>query len=318
VPAYSTEFWISFHVGIALCLFFDLFVFHRTPHAVSIREAAIASAAWVALALVFCGWIYHDRGRETAVVFLAAYTLEKSLSLDNLFVFYLLFRHFGIRKEDEHRLLFFGVVGAILMRAVFIYLGVALVQRFHAALYVFGAMLIWSGIGMLRSEHTEEETEGRIVAFLRRHVTIAPKGTPGFFVVRDGRWMATTSGFALLAIELTDLVFAVDSIPAVLALTQEFFIAYTSNIFAILGLRALYFLLAGAIGKFRRLHYGLSIVLVFIGGKMIVNATGLYHLPIEISLAVIFLSVGGCIAWDLCAPARPKRRGLGGCAGDGS
>lgn len=301
---YSNEFWIVFHLGIGACLVLDLFVFNRTPHAVNLKEAGVTTAIWIAMALGFCGWILRERGHDPALTFLTAYVLEYSLSLDNLFVFYLLFRHFGIRKENEHRLLFYGVLGAIFMRATFIYFGVALVQRFQWSLYVFGGLLIWSGIGMLRSDHAEEESEGRIVAFLRRFIRIAPKGSHGFFVRHDGKWMATTSGFALLAIEVTDVIFAVDSIPAVLGLTQEFFIAYTSNIFAILGLRSLYFLLSGAIAKFRRLHYGLSFVLIFIGVKMIGSASHLFHVPIGFSLGVIFLCVGGCIAWDLFAPRR--------------
>lgn len=295
-------FWIWFHLAIGLCLALDLFVFNRNPHQIRLREAAVTSAVWISLSLLFMLGVGWKRGHEDAVVFLTAYLMEQSLSIDNLFVFYLLFRHFGIKKENEHRLLFYGVLGAIVMRATFIGLGVGLVAMFHFLFYVFGAFLVWSGIAMARSEHTEEDTEGKIVAFLRKRIPIAPPGADGFFEIVDGKWMATSAGFALIAIETTDLLFAVDSIPAVLGITQDFFLAYTSNICAILGLRSLYFLLAGAIGKFKRLHYGLSFVLVFIGVKMILGAADLIHIPVLLSLGVIALSVGTPVVLDLAWP----------------
>lgn len=293
-------FWTVFHAVIVFFLLLDLFVFHRDHHAVTVREAAWTSAFWIGVALAFNAGVAYVRGTDFGVEFLAAYLLEKSLSMDNLFVFYLLFRHFGVRREDEHSLLFCGVVGAIVMRAALILAGVQLVHRFHFLFYVFGAFLVWSGVGMWRS-HGAEEEEGKVVRLLRRFLRVAPPGARGFFMRGDdGKVALTTGAFALVAIELSDLLFALDSIPAVLGITHDFATAYTSNILAILGLRALYFLLAGMIGRFRRLHYGLAFVLVFIGGKMLVM--DLFHVPTWISLGVIAASVGGAVAWDLASP----------------
>lgn len=294
-------FWITFHVVIAICLFIDLFCVNRHHHVISMREASLASAFWILLALAFCAGVFHWKGHADGLTFLTAYLMEESLSIDNLFVFYLLFRHFGIKREDEHTMLFYGVMGAIVMRATFIGLGVALVSRFKFLFYVFGAFLVWSGLTMWNSKEADEE-ENKLVKWLRRIVPVAPAGTRGFVARHDGRLMLTMSAFALIAIELSDLMFALDSIPAVLGLTQDFFVAYTSNILAILGLRSLYFMLAGAIGRFQRLHYGLSLVLTFIGAKMLVME--FVHVPIGVSLGVIAVCVGGSVALDLIAARR--------------
>ena len=300
------KFWIAFHLLVAFCLAIDLLVLNKKAHVVSMKEAAWTTAGWVALALFFNATVFVRHGPAEGLEFLAAYLMEYSLSIDNLFVFYLLFRHFGIQREDEHGLLFWGILAAVLMRAFFIGLGVGLVSYFEFLFYIFGGFLVWSGIAMFRSHghEAEEEEEAKIVRVLRRVIPIAPPGAPGYLTRHEGRWMATVPGFALVAINVTDVLFAVDSIPAVLGITRSFFIAYTSNIFAILGLRSLYFLLAGMIGKFQRLHYGLSFVLVFIGAKMILATAHLLHISILVSLGVIVFSVGGCVAWDLLTPEK--------------
>ena len=289
--------WIGFNMFVLAMLALDLGVFHRKSHAVSGREALIWSVVWISLSLVFNAAIYFFWDRmmpessytngEAALAFLTGYLIEKSLSVDNIFVFILIFSFFAVPAAYQHRVLFWGILGALVMRGALIALGAALLKEFHWIIYVFGAFLIFTGIRMAR--HQDEEVQpdkNPVVKFFRRFMPVtAGFEKDKFFVRRAGKLMATPLFLILLMVESTDLVFAIDSIPAIFAVTQEPFIVYTSNVFAILGLRALYFLLANVMDKFHYLKLGLSAALTFIGVKMVI--TDLYHIPVGISLAVV-------------------------------
>ena len=283
----SPTLWIIFSVFVVGMLALDLGVFNRKAHEVHFKEALAWSVVWVALSLAFNWWIYHKFGSEKALQFLTGYVIEKALSVDNIFVFVVLFASFAVPKMYQHRVLFWGVLGAIVMRAIFIGLGAALVARFHWIMYVFGAILIFTGIKLMKEGETEPHPEKNpIYKFARRLFPAVPEyHGKHFFVMKDGRRYATPLLLVLIAIEATDVVFAVDSIPAIFAITTDPFIVYTSNIFAILGLRAMYFLLAGIIDKFHYLKYGLAVVLLFVGVKMVIAEW--YHVPIGVSLGVI-------------------------------
>jgi tellurite resistance protein TerC len=276
-----------FTLFVLLMLTLDLGVFQREPHKLSFREAIGWYAFWVALAVAFNLGIYFWRGGQPALEFLTGYILEVSLSMDNVFVFAVIFAVLGVRGEFQHRVLFWGIVGALVMRAAFIAAGVALVSRFHWVLYVFGGFLIYMGIRLFRQKHEEHDPERSLVIRLARRIfPITPEYEGAkFFVVREGRRLATPLLLVLLLVETTDVIFAVDSIPAVFSVTLDPFIVYTSNIFAILGLRSLYFVLAGAMRRFRYLRPGLSLVLIFVGIKML--AAEVYKIPTHISLGII-------------------------------
>ena len=287
MPETSLVAWIGFTAFVLAMLALDLGVFHRKAHAVSIREATLWSLVWVTLAMVFNLGLYWFRGSEAAVQFFTGYLIEKSLSVDNIFVFALIFGYFAVPQDDQHRVLFWGILGALVMRAAFILAGSALLAQFHWIIYVFGAFLIVTGIKMARHQEMEIHPENNpLLKLLRRFIPVT-RDYHGhhFFVRQAGRWMATPLFLVLVLLESTDLVFAVDSIPAIFAVTADPFLVYTSNIFAILGLRSLYFLLAGVMGKFVYLKLGLSAVLVFVGTKMTI--TELYKIPSLVSLAVI-------------------------------
>ncbi len=279
--------WIGFNLLVIALLAIDLGVFHRRAHAVSIKEAALWSIVWIALALSFNLAVYFWQGAETALEFFTGYLLEKSLSVDNLFVFVLIFSAFKVPALYQHRVLFWGVLGALVMRGLFIVIGAALLEQFHWIIYLFGAFLIFTGIRMavhrdegLRPEHNP------VVKWARRFLPMTAdyEGTR-FFVRRAGKLFATPLLLVLLVVETTDVVFAVDSIPAIFAITRDPFIVYTSNVFAILGLRALYFVLAGAVAQFYYLKLGLSAILVFVGAKMALIEV--YKIPVAFSLSVI-------------------------------
>jgi tellurite resistance protein TerC len=276
-----------FTLFVLLMLALDLGVFQRQPHKLSFREAIGWYAFWVALAVVFNLGIYFWRGGQPALEFLTGYMLEVSLSMDNVFVFAVIFAFLGVRSEFQHRVLFWGIVGALVMRAAFIAAGVALVGRFHWVLYVFGAFLILTGIRLFWQKHEDFNPERNPVMRLARRIfPITPEYEGAkFFVVREGRRLATPLLLVLLLVETTDVLFAVDSIPAVFSVTLDPFIVYTSNIFAILGLRSLYFVLAGAMRRFRYLRPGLSLVLIFVGIKML--AAEFYKIPTHVSLGII-------------------------------
>ena len=289
--------WVAFNVFVLAMLALDLGVFHRKAHAVSGREALIWSVVWISLSLVFNAVIYFywDRlipestytNREAALAFLTGYLIEKSLSVDNIFVFILIFSFFAVPAAYQHRVLFWGILGALIMRGTLIAIGAALLEQFHWIIYVFGAFLIFTGIRMALS-HAEnvEPDKNPVVKFFRRFMPVTENFEKDqFFVRRAGRLMATPLFLILLVVESTDLVFAVDSIPAIFAVTRDPFIVYTSNVFAILGLRALYFLLANVMDKFQYLKFGLSAVLVFIGVKMVI--VDFYKIPVGVSLGVV-------------------------------
>ncbi len=265
----------------------DLGLFHRRAHTVSLREAAFWSAFWIVLSLTFNVGLYFWRGSQPALEFLTGYVLEKSLSMDNIFVFAVIFGYMRVAAQHQHKVLFWGIVGALVMRAAFIATGLALVSRFNWVLYIFGVFLLITGAKLLREKQAEFHPERSPVLRLARKFFPITEGYEGasFFVRREGRLFATPLLLVLLLVETTDVLFAVDSIPAIFAVTLDPFIVYTSNVFAILGLRALYFVLAGAIRKFRYLRAGLSLVLMFVGIKMLI--IHFYKLPILLSLGVI-------------------------------
>ena len=279
--------WVVFNVFVLAMLALDLGVFHRKAHEVSIKEALVWSTIWTVLALVFNVWIYYWGGKQAGLAFLTGYLIERSLSIDNIFVFYLIFSYFAVPSAYQHKVLFWGIFGALVMRAIFIAVGIKLIFMFHWVIYIFGIFLIVTGIRMALSKETEIHPEKNPVLrlFRRWFLTTENYVEDHFFVVRDGRKLATPLLIVLLIVETTDLLFAVDSIPAILAITTDPFIVYTSNVFAILGLRALYFALAGITAMFRFLHYGLSIILVFVGIKMLLES--IYDISIIASLGFI-------------------------------
>jgi tellurite resistance protein TerC len=289
--------WIGFNLFVLLMLALDLGVFHRKAHVVSIKEATIWSLVWIILAMVFnLGlYLFWDRispasdysNSEAALAFFTGYLIEKSLSVDNIFVFVLIFTFFAVPAAYQHRVLFWGIIGALLMRGTLIAVGAALLKEFHWIIYVFGAFLIFTGIRMAlhRNEKMHPE-QNPLVKLLRRVMPVTENYEDDkFFIRRVGKLMATPLFLVLLLVESTDLVFAVDSIPAIFAVTDDPFIVYTSNVFAILGLRSLYFLLAGVVDRFYYLKLGLSVVLVFVGIKMVM--VDLYKIPVGLSLGVI-------------------------------
>lgn len=278
--------WAGFLLFIAGMLATDLGLFHRKAHKVELREAALWSAAWVGLAVAFDIGVYILFGPQKALEFASGYLVEKSLSVDNIFVFVVILSSFAVPDRFQHRVLFWGIVGALLLRGVFIFAGAAFVQRFHWALYVFGGIILLAGIRFLRRQKEPSSVEeSLIVRLVRKFVPLERDEQGRFFVKRDGRHVATTLLLALLALESTDLVFATDSIPAVFGITRDPFIVFTSNIFAVLGLRSLFFLLVGVVGRIRFLRFGLSGILVFVGSKMVLAEVVV--IPVVASLAVI-------------------------------
>jgi tellurite resistance protein TerC len=325
-------FWVLFVAFVLAMLSLDLGVFHRKVHEVRPKEAAIWTAVWVALALVFAaglGWFY---GQGVALTFLTGYVIEESLSIDNIFVIVLIFDYFVVPKICQHRVLFYGILGALIMRGLFIGLGALLLARFHWVLYVFGAMLIVTGIRMAfkQDEHFEGE-KNPVVRAVRRLIPLTNQyHGKHFFTVENGRRMATPLLLVLVLVEFTDLIFAIDSIPAIFGVTQDPFIVFTSNIFAILGLRSLYFLLAAVVDRFY-LKYGLAVILTFVGAKML--GERFFHIDILVSLGIILsvlaLSIVASLVWPVpeSAPSvvrpggatgsifggarAPKKRGVG-------
>ena len=265
-------FWIAFNVFVVLMLALDLGVFHRKTHTVKLREAMWWSVVWVGLAAAFAVVVYFWHGRPASLEFVTGYVIELSLSVDNLFVFLLIFRFFKVSPEHQHKVLFWGIVGALVMRAFFILVGVSLITKFHWVIYVFGALLIYSGIKLFfQNESDVHPDKNPILRLFRRFVPVTEDYHGDKFFVRRNGLYATPMFVVLLVVETTDLLFAVDSIPAILAITRDAFIVYTSNVFAIMGLRSMYFALAGMMEMFRYLHYGLALVLTFVGAKMLVS-----------------------------------------------
>ncbi|MFA7360495.1 MAG: TerC family protein [Candidatus Kapaibacterium sp.] len=282
-----TYLWIGFNVFVLLMLALDLGVFHRKSHEVNIKEALIWSSVWITLAMIFNYGIYEYMGKVKALEFFTGYVLEKSLSVDNIFVFILVFSFFKVPAKYQHKILFWGILGALVMRVILIFSGVALLTKFHWLIYIFGAFLIFTGIKMMLQKDSHIEPDKNILVRLFKKFYPVTNDYHGdkFFVKIDSKKFATPMFVVLLVIEFTDLVFAVDSIPAILAITNDTFIVYTSNVFAILGLRALYFALAGVMKYFRFLKIGLSVILVFVGTKMMI--VDFVKFPIVTSLGII-------------------------------
>ncbi|MEO7714085.1 MAG: TerC family protein [Gemmatimonadaceae bacterium] len=292
--------WIAFNAFVLGMLAIDLGIFHRTAHEVTVREAGIWSAVWVGLALTFNVGLYVAWGAEPALEFLAGYLIEKSLSVDNIFVFVMVFSYFAVPAKYQHRVLFWGILGALVMRGLFIAVGAYMLEQFHWVMYLFGAILVLTGIKMARRVETYDPSSNPVLKIARRMLPLTDQYHGSrFWVKQAGKWVATPLFLVLLLVEVTDLVFAIDSIPAIFAVTNEPFLVYTANVFAILGLRSMYFLLAGIIHRFVYLNYGLAAVLVFVGTKMLLM--DVYKIPIAVSLAVVAALIGGAILLSLRA-----------------
>lgn len=299
--------WLSFAGVVVTLLAFDLGVLHKDQHEISIRESMWLSGGYISVALLFGVWVWYQLGAELGLAYYTAFFVEKSLSLDNVFVISLIFSYFAIPRMYQHRVLFWGILGVVILRALMLGLGTALVTQFSWVLYLFGAFLLWSGLKMIwASDHAPDLKNNHIVRLLKRIVHVTPHLHGGHFWVKqpDPRhpqrmiWWATPLFLALVMVETVDLIFAVDSVPAVLAVTQDPFVVYTSNIFAILGLRALYFALSAMVHRFEYLKYALALVLIFIGGKIL--ATGwVGHLPAWLSLSITFGLLAGGVLFSL-------------------
>lgn len=296
-------FWILFNLFVVLMLALDLGVLNRRAHTIKFREALAWSAMWVGLALSFAVVIFFWHGRKDSLEFITGYVIELSLSIDNLFVFLVIFRYFKVPPEHQHKVLFWGILGALIMRGAFILAGVGLIRRFHWIIYIFGALLIWSGLKLLR-QGDEEMDPGKnpILRGIRRWLPVTNEYVGGSFWIRKERLSATPLLVVLLMVETTDVLFAMDSIPAVLAITLNAFIVYTSNVFAILGLRSMYFALAGVMDLFEYLHYGLSVVLIFIGLKMLLSEY--FVIPTGVALGVVAGVLGISVILSLWFPKK--------------
>jgi tellurite resistance protein TerC len=297
--------WVAFNVFVLIMLAVDLGVVHRRAHTVRLKEALIWSGIWIALALLFALGVYFWYGPQPALEFLTGYLIEKSLSVDNIFVFVLIFSYFKVPALYQHKVLFWGILGALVMRAIFIFAGIALLQRLHWIIYVFGALLVLTGIKMAMEKDKEiHPDKNPVLRLFRRLVPVTEDyHADHFFVRRFGHYAATPLFIVLLVVETTDIIFAVDSIPAILAITVDPFLVYTSNVFAILGLRALYFALAGVMQLFHYLHYGLSAILIFVGAKMLL--ADVYKLPVAVALGVI---AGILLISVIASVMRPHQR----------
>jgi tellurite resistance protein TerC len=300
-------FWVLFNVFVLMMLALDLGVFNRKSHVISFREAMSWTVVWIILALVFNGILYYWRGPVQAMEFFTGYLVEKALSIDNIFVFIMIFSYFQVPAAYQHKVLFWGILGALVMRAIFIFAGVALIEQFHFTIYIFGALLIYTGYKMFGHRNVDVDPDKNpLIRLVKRWMPVTNDfHGDNFFINRDGKRFATPLFLVLILVETTDLIFAVDSIPAILAITQDQFIVYTSNVFAILGLRSLYFALAGVAGRFWLLSYGLAVVLVFVGMKMLL--IDLYKIPIHWSLAFIFGVVALSILLSLKLKPKPKK-----------
>ncbi|HEX8269874.1 MAG TPA: TerC family protein [Flavobacterium sp.] len=296
--------WAGFNIFVLLMLVLDLAVFHRKAHEVRIKEALIWTGVWITLALLFNYGVYHYAGKEKAMEFLAGYLIEKSLSVDNIFVFILIFSYFRVKPEYQHKVLFWGILGALIMRAMFIVAGIALIHRFHWIIYIFAAFLVYTGLKMLfQGEQEVNPEKNAVVRIFKKMFPVTNEYRGGKFFVRiDGKKYATLLFVVVVMIEASDLIFAVDSIPAVLAISDDPFIVYTSNVFAILGLRALYFALDGMHKAFRYLKLGLSFILIFVGAKMFLS--DIYPIPIYHSL----IAIGSILLFSILASIYIKEK----------
>jgi len=294
-------FWVGFIAFVLAMLALDLGVFNKRPHVVSPKEAGIWTAVWVGLALVFAAGLAYFATPQVALTFLTGYLIEESLSIDNIFVIVLIFQYFAVPAQYQHRVLFWGILGALIMRGLFIGLGTALLARFEWIIYVFGALLVITGVRMALKQDEEFEGDQNPVVKLVRRIFPVTDGYRGkdFFVLENGKRFATPLMLVLVLVEATDLIFAIDSIPAIFGITRDPFIVFTSNIFAVMGLRSLFFLLAHVVTKFHLLKYGLAVILTFVGVKMIIEPW--VHIPILLSLGVVLgvllLSIVASLIW---------------------
>ncbi len=302
--------WIGFNVFVLVMLAIDLGIFHKEAHEVKFKEAITWTLVWISLALIFNIGIYLYRGEQAAVEFFVGYLIEKSLSVDNIFVFLLIFNFFKVPGRYQHKVLFWGILGALIMRAIFIFAGITLIEKFHWMIYVFGGFLILTGIKMALPKKDEIDLEKTlIIRVLKRVLPITPHYHGDKFFIQDkARWVATPLFVTLVFVEITDVIFAVDSIPAILAITRDSFIVYTSNVFAILGLRSLYFALAGFANMFHYLQYGLAAILSFVGIKMLISDH--YKLHPIVSLLVIFIFLSLSVLASIHRTKRLKRAEL--------
>ena len=300
--------WVAFVTFVAIMLALDLGVFHKKAHEISVKEASIWTCVWIALALGFNGWVAYRFGSEVGHAFLTGYLIEKALSVDNLFVFYLIFATFKVPLRHQHRLLFWGIIGALILRAGMVVGGSYLLSRFHWLVYLFGAVLIATGVRMfVRRDEELHPEQSRPFRWVQKVIptTSKPSGQK-LFVREAGRLMATPFLLVLVLIELTDVVFALDSILAIFAITEDPFIVFTSNVFAVLGLRSLYFVLATMARRFDYLQPGLALVLIFVGLKMAFSE--IYKLPVLVSLGIVFFMLGGSIVASMIKTKREKKR----------
>ncbi len=297
--------WIIFSISVLVLLALDLGVFHRKSHVIGIKEAMIWSAIWLAVAVIFNIIVYFWQGQETALEFSAAYIVERSLSVDNLFVFLLIFSYFKVPAIHQYRVLFWGILAALVLRAIFILTGITLIQTFHWLIYLFGAFLIYTGIKIALKKEDEgtDLSQNCVLSFCKRFLPTSEHYDGGrFFSQNCGKWFVTPMFLVLLVVETSDIIFALDSVPAVLGVTLNPFVAYTSKIFAILGLRALYFALAGCMLMFRFLSGGITIILIFVGAKMLLS--GFYEVPVSIALGVIVLVLAAAIGLSVLIPTQ--------------
>jgi tellurite resistance protein TerC len=300
-------FWILFNVFVLAMLALDLGVFHRKTHEVSVKEALTWTLVWVFLAMVFNAIVFFWKGQQQALEFFTGYLVEKALSVDNIFVFIMIFTYFQIPTKYQHKILFWGILGALVLRVIFIFAGVALIEKFHYTIYFLGALLIYTGYKMFfHNDATIDPEKNPAIRFFRKFMPVTPQLHGSKFFVRiEKKNYATPLFLVLILIETSDLIFAVDSIPAILAITQDQFIVFTSNVFAIMGLRSLYFALAGVIHRFWLLSYGLAVVLIFVGVKMLL--IDVYKIPIEWSLVFIAFVITASVIVSLKIPEKSQK-----------
>ena len=296
-------FWIAFNLFVLVMLALDLGVFGRRARTISFRQAVARSVIWIALALSFAGVLFHFQGKTPALEFVTGYVIELSLSVDNLFVFLLIFRYFKVDGDHQHKVLLWGILGALALRAVFIFAGVGLLRRFHFITYLFGALLVYSGFKLFRQGESEIHPEKNPVLRLFRKFMPVTKDFVGekFFVRKPGLY-ATPLFIVLLVVETTDVLFAIDSIPAILAITLNTFVVYTSNVFAIMGLRSMYFALAGMLDLFHYLHYGLAMILMFVGAKML--ASGYFEISTVTALGFVAVVLAASVGASMVFPKK--------------
>lgn len=302
-------FWVGFNAFILAMLALDLGLLGKKTHVIKTKEAAIRSAAWFSLALAFAVGLFFHSGSETAVLFLTGYLIEQSLSVDNIFVMVVIFSYFGVPAAYQHRVLFWGILGALVMRGTFIIVGAWLLAKFHFIIYIFGGLLVLTGVRMaVKEEKPFDGEHNPVVKLVRRFVPMTHHyDGKNFFTIENGRRLATPLLLVLMLVEFTDLVFAIDSIPAIFAITTDPFLVYTSNVFAILGLRSLYFLLSGVIDKFRFLRFGLAFILTFVGIKMLIADK--FHIPTAISLLVVVGGIVVSVVASMLIPAEVEEPG---------